>query len=242
MKLRRYIAVSDHWFARLGRGIYRAVIRFSLPAPRVLTRPVLQLFLQARSIYYFLIRVLICEPLFKAYCASYGRNVRTGAYLHWVMGEGDIIIGDDVLIDGKSDFTFAARYSENPTLIIGDHCFIGHGCGFTVGKRITVGSHCLISGGVRMFDASGHPTDPVARRAGLPTPPDMVRPIVIGDNVWIGANATICPGVNIGEGSVVATESVVTKDIPPHTLVAGNPARQIRNLLATPDEPVPCNN
>ena len=82
-----------------------------------------------------------------------------------------------------------------------------------------------------MFDTSGHPTDPAARRAGLPTPQDKIRPIVIADNVWIGANATICPGVTVGEGSVIGTESVVTKDVPAYTLAAGNPARHIRNLM-----------
>jgi maltose O-acetyltransferase len=88
---------------------------------------------------------------------------------------------------------------------------------------------------VRMLDAPGHPTDPAARRAGLPAPQDKVQPIVIGDNVWIGAYATICPGVVIGDGCVVGTASVVTKSVPPYTVVAGNPARPIRNLTVEPE-------
>ena len=234
MSLRRFIALSDHWFARFGRGVFRTVQEFSVPAPRVIARPVLALFLLIRWIYYFVARVFVCEPLFKAYCSRYGHKVRTGAYVPFVVGKGNLIVGDDVVINGKSNFYFASRCFENPTLIIGNHCFIGHGCEFTIGKRISIGSHCRIAGGVRMFDASGHPTDPVARRDGLPTPLDMVRPIVIADDVWIGGHATICPGVNIGEGSVVGTGSVVTKDVPPHTVVAGNPARPVRNLVATP--------
>lgn len=241
MSFRSYIVLSDHRPARLARRVYRAFTRFSLPAPRVITRPVLQLFLLARSIYGFLARVLFCEPLFKAYCARYGRNVRTGAHLHFVLGKGNIVVGDDVLLDGKSNFCFAARYSENPTLTIGDHCYIGHGCGFTVGKSITIGSHCYIAGDVRMFDTSGHPTDPAARRAGLPAPADKVRPIVIADNVWIGGNATVCPGVTIGEGSVIATYAVVTRDVPPYTLAAGNPARAVRSLaMEPPSSSPPC--
>jgi len=235
MGLYRFVAVSDHWLARLGRGAYRAITRFSLPAPRMLTRPVLRIFIVARSIYHFLIRVVICEPLFKAYCTRYGLNVRTGVFLHWVIGDGDIVLGNDVVLDGKSSFYFAVRYSENPKLSIGNHCYVGHGCAFTCGKEITIGNDCYIAGGVRMLDASGHPTDPAARRAGLPTPQDKVRPIVIGDNVWIGANATICPGVVIGEGSVVGTGSVVTKSVPPYTVVAGNPARHIRALTIEPE-------
>ncbi|HKI18860.1 MAG TPA: acyltransferase, partial [Isosphaeraceae bacterium] len=169
-------------------------------------------------------------PLFKAYCASYGRNVHTGVYIHYIQGQGELIVGDDVLVDGKCTFGFAARFSDRPTLTIGDHSGIGHGCGFTVAKRITIGRHCRIGGGVLMFDASGHPSDPSGRLAKLPPSPDEVRPITLEDNVWIGGRCTIFPGVTIGEGSVVSAGSVVTADVPPYTLVAGNPARRVRAL------------
>ena len=64
----------------------------------------------------------------------------------------------------------------------------------------------------------------------MPAEPEDVKPIAIGDNVWIGGYSVIFPGVTIGENSVVATGSVVTSDVPPNTLVAGYPARQIKRL------------
>ena len=89
----RFLARSDHWAVRTARQGYRAVTNFSVPAPRFFFRPALALVLVVRSTYYFLVRVFYCEPLFKAYCKSYGRNLHTGTFLHWVKGEGDLMVG-----------------------------------------------------------------------------------------------------------------------------------------------------
>jgi carbonic anhydrase/acetyltransferase-like protein (isoleucine patch superfamily) len=227
---RRFVASSDHWAARLLRHVYRSIANFTLPAPGALTKPALALVLLIRNTYFFLVRVFFCEPLFKAYCTSYGRNVHTGVFLHWVHGSGELILGDNVCVDGKCSFTFAVRYAEKPRLTVGDNTRIGHDCSFTIGKQITIGRHCLLGSSVYLFDAPGHPTDPAARLAGLPSRVEDVRPITIGDNVWIGAGAIIYPGVTIGDDSVVATGSVVMANVAPQTIVAGNPARQIASL------------
>ena len=226
----RRVALSSHPLARALRGIYRGANRFSVPAPRLLVRPLLALFLAARGLYHYLARVFVCEPLFKAYCTHYGRNLHTGVFVHWVQGRGNLIVGDEVLVDGRCSFTFAVRYAENPTLRIGDHVRIGHNSSFTVGREITIGNHCLIASGVQMFDSPGHPTDPLARKAGEPARLADVRPIHIEDGVWIGRNVIIFPGVTIGEGSVVATGAVVMSNVPPAVVVAGNPARPIARL------------
>ncbi len=226
-QLYHFLARSDHPVAQCARRIYEAFHGFTLPAPRVVVRPALWIFLALRTLYWFGKRVFVCEPLFKAYCKQYGRRVRTGVYLHWVQGAGDIILGDDVRVDGKCTFTFASRFSSNPTLTVGDHTTIAHNCTFTVGKRITIGRHCLIAANVWVFDSGGHPSDPEARRAGLPPPAEEVRPVVIEDDVWIGRGSIICPGVTVGAGSVVAAGSVVMSDVRPGTTVAGYPARKI---------------
>jgi acetyltransferase-like isoleucine patch superfamily enzyme len=191
----------------------------------------LTLFLFLRSAYYFVVRVFFCEPFFKAYCTTYGRGVHTGVFLHWIQDRGKLIVGDNVLIDGKCSFTFAARFSEQPTLFIGDNSGISHGCNFTIGKKIVIGRHCRIAGDVWIFDSPGHPADPVARMAGLPTTEDEVKPVVIEDNVWIGRRAIIMPGVTVGTGSIVSAGAVVMADVPPNTVVLGNPARQIKKLV-----------
>lgn len=236
--LRKFLAASEHPAARAARAARRGVHRFTLPAPRLLVRPALVAFLTARSLYYFAARTLVCEPLFKAYCTRYGRRVRTGVFIHWVQGKGDLILGDDVLIDGKCSFTFAARFADRPTLEIGDRSGIGHNGTFSVGKRITIGRDCRIASGVWIFDSNGHPADPEARLAGLPPDPDEVRPVTIGDNVWIGARSIIFPGVTVGEGSIVSAGAVVMSDVTPNTVVAGNPARRVAALRPLPAEAV----
>jgi acetyltransferase-like isoleucine patch superfamily enzyme len=204
-----------------------------LPAPVVALRLGLAVFLVLRSFYYFLLRFFLAEPLFKAYCKKRGRFVRTGIHLPWIQGKGDLLVGEDVSIDGKLNVSFAARFSDHPTLSIGDHTGIGHNCSFTIGKRITIGRHCRLSTDIIMFDSSGHALDPQARLLGLPPDDEEVKPITIGDNVWIGRRVIVHAGVTIGEGSVISSGAVVVSDIAPYTVVAGNPARKIATLNPT---------
>jgi acetyltransferase-like isoleucine patch superfamily enzyme len=206
------------------------VRNFTLPAPRAVLRPLLWSYLGLRSVSFWLQRVLISEPLFKAYCTSCGKGVRTGIFIHWIQGNGELIVGDDVVMDGKSSISFGARFCERPRLSIGSRTIVGHNCILTVAQEVSIGSDCLIASDTFIFDSSGHPADPAARLAKLPPAPEEIRPVKIGNNVWIGRRATICPGVTIGDGSVVSSGAVVTSDVPPYTLVAGNPARRVGSL------------
>jgi acetyltransferase-like isoleucine patch superfamily enzyme len=218
---------------------YRSPGEVTLPAPRVFVLPARWVFVALRSAYYFISRVFVCEPIFKSYCKEYGRSVRTGVYIHWISGSGDLILGDHVLVDGKCSITFAARFSDHPTLKIGSRTEIGHATSITVGKSVVIGRHCHIAGGVLIFDSNAHPADPTLRLVGLPPGDVEVRPITVEDNVWIGARAIVHPGVTIGEGSVVSAGSVVMADVPPFTIVAGNPARRIVSLQPTGDTVAP---
>jgi acetyltransferase-like isoleucine patch superfamily enzyme len=228
--LRRRLATSDHDLVRRLRKAYRGLGNITLPAPKLVVKPMLWGYLLGRGCIHSVRRVIVAEPLFKAYCKSYGTGVTTGIFVHWIQGRGDIVLGDHVNFDGKSSITFASRFVDRPTLQVGDHTGISHGCSFSIGKKITIGSHCRIASGVHILDSSGHPTAPQARQAGAPPADDDVKPVTIGDNVWIGRRATVFPGVTIGEGSIVASGSIVMTDVAPYTVVAGNPARKIGSL------------
>lgn len=228
--LRHAVVSRDDPLARSLRWTRQAVLNVHLPLPRPLLRPLIFAFLGVRSVWHLLRRIVIVEPFFRGSCTRVGRNLRTGIFLPWISGSGEIILGDNCNIVGKFDVAFAARFSDRPTLRIGSNTGIGHLCSFVVAKRITIGDYCHIAGGTRIFDSSGHPLDPAQRKANRPPSSDDVRPVTIGDNVWIGAHSVIFPGVTVGDNSVVATGSVVTGDVPPNTMVAGYPARMVRRF------------
>jgi acetyltransferase-like isoleucine patch superfamily enzyme len=234
MGFRRYLATADSPLARAARRTRALARRVSLPVPLFVVRPFVWLYLGVRAVYDAVIPAVITGPYFRARCRRTGRGLRTGVYLHYIEGAGDILIGDFVRVDGKCAFGFAARFADRPTLTIGDHSSIGHNVSFIVARSIEIGRYCHIAAGTRIFDSAGHPLDPAKRLANLPPDPTDVKPVRIDDNVWIGANATIFPGVHIGSGAVVATASVVTADVPPNTLVAGYPARRIAALGPQP--------
>jgi acetyltransferase-like isoleucine patch superfamily enzyme len=229
-ELYHHLATSDDGATRALRRLYKGVKNASIPAPKVIYQPLLWGYLAMRDTYAFGMRVFVAQPFFRAYTRKCGKNLRTGEFIHWVQGQGDIILGDNVWLDGKCTFTFAASYSERPTLEIGDGTGLGHDTEITVGKRVTIGKNCIISGSTRIFDSNGHSTD-IFERRGLKAPSaDEVRPVVIGNDVWMGKDCLVFPGVRIGDGAVISAGSVVRKHVPAYAVVAGNPAQVMFRL------------
>ena len=108
-------------------------------------------------------------------------------------------------------------------ITIGRNVFINHACSFLDLGSITIEDDVLIGPRVNM-NTENHPLDPADRKTLV------CRPILIKRNAWIGAGATVLPGVTIGENAVVAAGAVVNKDVAPNTVVAGVPARMIRTI------------
>ena len=116
---------------------------------------------------------------------------------------------------------FYADFGKNITL--GKRIFINSGCKFQDQGGVVIGDDCLIGHNTVMATLN-HDLAP-SRRADM-----RPAPIVVGRNVWIGANVTVLPGVRIGENAVVAAAAVVTKDVPENTVVVGSPARVVRSV------------
>lgn len=107
---------------------------------------------------------------------------------------------------------------------VGRNVFVNQNCTFYDLGGLDIGDDVMIGPNVSLI-TTGHPVEPSQRRAFV-----VAKPIVIERNVWIAAGATVIGGVTVGENSVVAAGAVVTKDVPPNVLVAGNPARLIRAI------------
>lgn len=129
-------------------------------------------------------------------------------------------------------------------IVIGDFVFFGEHSRIWSSAQVTIGNHVLISHNVNIHDYDSHPLDLADRITqsefvlsthALPDSDFGVgeKEIVIQDGAWICFNAVILKGVTIGQGAIVAASAVVTTDVPPFTIVAGNPARVIKNLRKT---------
>ena len=116
---------------------------------------------------------------------------------------------------------FYINFGKHTT--IGANVFINHACSFLDLGGITIEDDVLIGPKVNLI-TENHPIDPTKRKSLL------CKPIVIKRNAWIGAGATILPGVTVGENAVVAAGSVVTKDVPSNTVVGGVPAKHVKNI------------
>lgn len=119
--------------------------------------------------------------------------------------------------------SFYCDYGKN--IEIGDNFFANHNLVILDCAKVTFGNNVLI-GPNCSFNTPQHPLDVETRNKFL----EYAYPIKVGNNVWFGANVTVCPGVNIGDNVVVGAGSVVTKDVPPNCVVAGVPAKIIKKL------------
>lgn len=108
---------------------------------------------------------------------------------------------------------------------VGENFFANYDCTIMDACDIRIGKNCLLGPKVSIFSV-GHPVDAELRCRRLA----IAKPVTIGDNVWIGGNAVICPGVKIGNNVVVAAGAVVTKDLPDNVVAGGNPAKIIKKL------------
>lgn len=128
-------------------------------------------------------------------------------------------VGEDVEIRPP----FYVDYGTN--IRIGARTFVNFGLMALDVADITLGADCQLGPNVQLLTPT-HPVDPELRRAKW----EAAKPIVIGDNVWLGGGVIVCPGVTIGENTVVGAGAVVVKDLPANVVAVGNPARVVREI------------
>ena len=146
-------------------------------------------------------------------CAINGKNIRAGNYLHLISHPQKPV----------RLTTWSGRQGEG-SIEIGDFCLIAPGVEITAAQSIRIGANSMIAAECSINDCDWHGLYNRTR------PFRCTRPVVLGENVWLGARVTICKGVRIGDNSVVGAGSVVTSDIPANVVAAGNPARVVKEL------------
>jgi acetyltransferase-like isoleucine patch superfamily enzyme len=169
--------------------------------------------------------------------ASSATLSRSGSITNLQPNDDAITVGPHSQIDGA-----LVTFSHGGRIAIGEWCYIGQGARLWSGKSIEIGNYVIVAHNVSIMDDLTHPLDAKDRRihtrtrleGGQATPTDLGgRPVVLEDDVWIAAGATILRGVTIGARSIVSAGAVVRRDIPPDSIVAGNPAHVVRQITPT---------
>ena len=226
----RKIRARETWF---WDAIYRAA-----KSLRSMTIPVIPglpyLLLIERSVRNGVLTWLInqyAKQIMSVKCTSIGQRVNWGGGVPLIYGAGTIDIGDRVSFGKNQVWVVGFKGFEDARLKIEKNSTVNFGCLISVASSVYIGENCRIAGGVQIYDNNSHPIDYMARRdnGGYLTESD-VKSVHIGDDVWLGTGSIIMKGVNIGNGAIVAAKAVVTKDVPAHTIVAGNPAKVVKKI------------
>jgi maltose O-acetyltransferase len=167
---------------------------------------------------------LACVAMMKARGIDCGL-VRCAGHLPILYTTGEIHIGAEFGLDSRVS-AIEIGATEGGTLRIGDRVAIASGTSLVASLSIEIGDDVMIGDRAGIFDNDFHAVDA--------TMPKRVAPVRIHDRAWIARNALVMPGVEVGANSVVAAGAIVTKDVPENTLVAGMPARVVRELTIPP--------
>lgn len=219
---------------RHAKGLRKRLLGVRLPMFRPFWGLVYATLEMRRHFFPILLKILYREPLMRYRCAHVGKRLLMEGSIPLIFGNGHIEIGDDVHLGGRNTWIVGFRVAPNARLQIGDRVAVGYQNVLSCAKNITIGDDTLLASNVQIYDNPSHPLEPGPRQRRESFTIDDVAPVVIGRNAWLGTGCIILPGVTIGDGAVVGAGSVVTRDVPPATLAAGNPARVIRAL--EPDE------
>ncbi|MFT7289241.1 MAG: acetyltransferase-like isoleucine patch superfamily enzyme, partial [Halieaceae bacterium] len=161
-------------------------------------------------------------------CASLGRHSTFMKPRYVIISGPNIHIGDCFTAVAEPmhrvEIGVWGREVGAGTVRIGDGVLISPGSRISASDEISIGNGVMMANGTYITDSDWHTVYDRTRRA------ETATPVHIGDNVWLGDHATVLKGVSIGENSVVAARAVVTRDVPANVIVAGNPARVVREL------------
>ena len=219
---------------RHARSVWRSLIAFRIPVFRPLAAILYAERDLRRWIWPLLAKIFYREPLLRYRAAYVGRSLTLEGTLPEITGSGSIHIGDNVTIGGYNTWVVGFKVSDDASLIIEDRVYVGYHVTLSVAQRVFIGADTMLAARVQVFDNVSHPLSPERRRRHDHFTLEETAPVEIGRNCWIGTGVIIMRGVTIGENSVVAAMSVVTRDIPSNVLAGGNPARVIRGIADAP--------
>jgi acetyltransferase-like isoleucine patch superfamily enzyme len=221
---------------KLAKPLAKRVVHRSLepsPSNRWLFSGIYQANWFAREFYEWARRSLVATPVFLSQCTSHGTDI-TADRLPYISGPCSIELGSHIRFGGTL-VVLPSGHGELPVLKIGSGVYFGHEVAIGLGRRVEIGDYVAIGGPTFITDTEGHnqynPDRPIWE---VPPSDEDVAEVVIEDRVQIAQSCVILKGVRIGARSIIGAGSVVRSNIPPDSVVMGNPARVVKRMR--PDE------
>lgn len=201
-----------------------------IPSIYIIHRPLYTLTRMLISFRWMLQEKLWSIPLFKSIVKKCGTGLSLPNGVPWLDSQThlQIEIGNNVTI-AKASF-FAGHIHNHPILKIGNNTTIGYNTMISVNERVEIGNNVMIAHNCFIADCDGHPLDPMRRMNHESVTIDEVKPIIIGNNVWVGSGTVILKGTEIGDNTVISSNSVISGKILPNKIMMGIPARAIKSL------------
>ena len=218
------------FYAFLYRSI-KSLRNINIPSIKIVHLPLYYISVSIKAFFFSLLHAVWSIPVFSARCTTVGKGLRLPNGMPLVVGDHlKIHIGDNVSIFRST--IGASKVFDEPILKVGNNSLIGYGTVISVAERVVIGSDTMIAPNCIIMDSDDHPVSPQKRLTKEPVDISDIKPVKIGNNVWIGAYCSILKGVTIGDNSIIATHSVLSnKHVPANTIYAGYPARPVRKHI-----------
>jgi acetyltransferase-like isoleucine patch superfamily enzyme len=227
VKVRRHETPFYAMVYRMAKSLGRGC----LPMPGKLASFLYYERLARRAFFKRLMSMIYYQPLFRSRCVHVGENLKLENSIQGmplIIGDLKIHIGDNVRMNDVVTF-IGLKVLDEPVLRIGDNSDISDRVSIFVASEVSIGKNCIISSQL-ILDNPSHPVDPARRRENEPFTAADIAPVIIEDDAWLARGSIVLKGVRVGRGAIVSAGAVVTRDVEPFTIVAGNPAVKVREI------------
>ncbi len=227
---KQWAKTSDHKMAKLIKRSWFAIKSFEIPQVPIIFSVLYVLHITLKQVFSDFTRIFYYTAIFKTRVNNQPKRLYLYGGLPVVIGSLEITMGDDVRLAAMTTISGRTVGNYRPSLVIGNNVGIAWRTSISVGTTVILGDNVRIAGDCFLAGYPGHPVDAKERAKGKPDTENQIGDIILENDVWLGTGVKVMPGVTIGEGSIVAAGSVVTKDLPKHVLAAGVPACIVKSL------------
>lgn len=221
---------SDHVLAKLIKALWFKIKTIEMPNIPYIFKLLYLIHMVLKQCIADVLRITYYTPIFKSRLSNQPKQLYLYGGLPVVIGSLEITMGNKVRLAAMTTISGRAVGTDIPQLMIGDNVGIAWRTSISVGNKIIIGNNVRIAGDCYLAGYPGHPLNAKSRAMGKPDHESQIGHIILEDDVWLATGVKVMPGVTIGQGTIVAAGSVVTKNLPSNVLAAGTPARVIKSI------------